>query len=244
VNRLVRYREAGSRLAERSILLDGVPGAVIHDGGRLTFGPDGFLYATAGDANDASLSQAVGSTAGKILRLRPDGTTPAGNPFGSPVYSFGHRNPQGFDWHPATGDLWATEHGASGNDEINVIDPGVNYGWPVIEASQTRPDMRAPVVFFSPAIAPSGAAFSRGDRVPGFTGNLFVATLRGMHLLRLRISGRTVTSQERLLDGRYGRLRDVVSGPDGYLYVATNNRDGRGNASAEDDRILRLVPAS
>ena len=245
VNRLVRYREVNGQLGERAVLFDGVPGATIHDGGRLRFGPDGLLYLTAGDAANQNLAQDPASYAGKILRLTRDGTTPAGNAFGSPVYTYGHRNPQGLDWHPASGDLWASEHGNTGNDEINVIESGANYGWPVIQGNGTRPDMRTPITFFNPAIAPSGASFYRGTQFPGFANNLFVATLRGTHLLRLRLDPavpRRIASQERLLEGRYGRIRDVITGPDGYLYFATNNRDGRGSPITEDDRIARLVP--
>ena len=135
VNRVVRYREAGSRLAERVVLLDDILAAPFHDGGRLRFGPDGLLYITTGDATSPDLAQDLASTAGKILRINRDGTTPRDNPFGSPIYSYGHRNPQGFDWHPVTGDLWASEHGSTGNDEVNVIDSAVNYGWPQIEGS-------------------------------------------------------------------------------------------------------------
>jgi aldose sugar dehydrogenase len=245
VNRVVRYREAGSRLGERAVLLDSIPAGQIHDGGRLRFGPDGLLYITAGDAASAGLAEDLGSLAGKILRIAADGTTPRGNPFGSPIYSYGHRNPQGFDWHPATGDLWASEHGNTGNDEINAIDSGANYGWPRIEASQTMPGMRTPVTFYNPAIAPSGAAFYWGPLFPRFANNLFVATLRGTHLLRLTLDGstRAVTAQEQLLAGRFGRLRDVITGPDGSLYFCTNNRDGRGSPTSTDDRIVRLVPA-
>jgi len=244
VNRIVRYREAGGRLAERAVLLDNIPAATTHDGGRLRFGPDGLLYATAGDAANSSLAQDPASLAGKFLRIDRDGLAPRGNPFGSPVFSWGHRNPQGFDWHPATGEIWATEHGNSGNDEINVIRAGVNYGWPTIEAAEIFPNMEPPVTFFNPAIAPSGAAFYQGTRFPQFVGNLFAATLRGTHLLRLVVDaqGRRVTRQERLLDGTFGRLRDVVVGPDGYIYICTNNRDGRGSPAAADDRIIRLSP--
>ena len=246
VNRIVRYREAGGQLAERAVLLDNIPAGTIHDGGRLRFGPDGLLYATAGDASNSSLAQDPASLAGKFLRLERDGLAPRANPFGSPVFSWGHRNPQGFDWHPATGDIWATEHGNSGNDEINVIRAGVNYGWPTIEGAQTFPNMEPPVTSFSPSIAPSGAAFYQGTPFPSFVGNLFAATLRGTHLLRLVVDaqGRRVTRQERLLEGTFGRLRDVVVGPDGYIYICTNNRDGRGSPASADDRIIRLSPGA
>jgi glucose/arabinose dehydrogenase len=244
VQRVMRYREVDNRLGEGTVLLDDVPAANIHNGSRVKFGPDGRLYVSLGDVAVPSVAQDVASLNGKILRLNADGTSAPGNRFSSPVYSFGHRNPQGLDWHPVTGDLWATEHGQTGNDEVNVIDSGANYGWPTIEADQTRPDMVAPVVFYNPAVAPSGAAFYRGTAIPAFRNQLFVATLRGMALIRLTTDGRRVTAQERLLENRYGRLRDVVSGPDGYLYICTSNRDGRTTPAAEDDRLLRIVPYS
>jgi aldose sugar dehydrogenase len=246
VNRIVRYREVNSRLGERAVLLDNIPAATIHDGGRVRFGPDGLLYATAGDAANQNLAQDAASLAGKILRLNRDGSSPRDNRFGSPVYTYGHRNPQGVDWHPTTGDLWAVEHGATGNDEVNAIRAGLNFGWPRIEGAATMTGMETPDVFYNPAIAPSGASFYRGQRFPLFANNLFVATLRGSHLLRLTVdtASRRVTAQERLLEGTYGRLRDVVSGPDGYLYFCTNNRDGRGSTTGPDDRVLRIVPAT
>jgi glucose/arabinose dehydrogenase len=244
VARLMRFREVDNRLAEGVVLLDDVPAANIHNGSRVKFGPDRRLYVTFGDVATPSLAQDVASLNGKILRLNEDGTSAAGNRFSSPVFSFGHRNPQGIDWHPVTGDLWETEHGQTNNDEINVIDSGVNYGWPVIEAAQTRPDMATPITFFVPAVAPSGASFYRGTQIPAFRNQLFVAMLRGMALLRVTIDGRRITAQERLVENRYGRLRDVVPGPDGYLYFCTSNRDGRTTPVAEDDRLLRIVPVN
>jgi len=247
VNRLVRYREAGGTLAQRVVLLDDIPAAGIHDGSRVRFGPDGLLYMTMGDAATPSVAQDPASPNGKILRVNDDGTTPAGNPFSSPVYSIGHRNPQGIDWDPVTGNLWETEHGQSANDEVNLIERGRNYGWPVIEAAQEAPGMERPVLYFAPeTAAPSGASFYRGTLVPGFAGNLFFGALRGAHLHRVVLDPadrRRVAGHEKLLEGRFGRIRDVVSGPDGAIYFCTNNRDGRGTPTAGDDRILRIVAA-
>jgi glucose/arabinose dehydrogenase len=245
VNRLARYREVNNTLAERAILFDDIPAAPIHDGSRLKFGADGHLYMTMGDAASASLAQDLGSYAGKIFRLNDDGTSAPGNPFSSPIFSYGHRNPQGIDFHPVTGELWETEHGPTGFDEVNRIRAGANYGWPEITGSQGRPGMETPVLFYSPSIAPSGMAFYRGTRIPAFSGNLFFGTLAGTHLHRVRLNaaGTAVVGEERLLQGAYGRIRDVVSGPEGFLYFSTSNRDGRGNPAAEDDRVLRIRPA-
>jgi glucose/arabinose dehydrogenase len=247
VARLVRFREADNRLGEAVVLLDDVPAANIHNGSRVKFGPDGLLYVTFGDVAVPSNAQDVAALNGKILRFNADGTSAAGNRFNSPVYSFGHRNPQGLAWHPVTRDLWETEHGNVGNDEINVIDSGANYGWPEIEGAETRPDMRAPIDFFAPSVAPSGADFYTGAGIPGFRNHLFVATLKAMALIRVAVDGSTsrhVAYTERLLEGQFGRLRDVVMGPDGYLYISTSNRDGRNTPVAADDRLLRIVPVS
>jgi glucose/arabinose dehydrogenase len=229
------------------VLLDNVPAANIHNGSRVKFGPDGLLYVTFGDAASPSVAQDVAALNGKVLRLTREGRAPADNPFASPVWSLGHRNPQGLDWHPGTGVMYETEHGQVGNDEVNVIERGRNYGWPVIEGNERQAGMEAPIATFSPSVAPSGAAFYRGTALPAFRNDLFAAALRGQALLRVRLDPadpRRVQSTERLLENRFGRLRDVVSGPDGFLYLCTSNRDGRGAPDAEDDRILRVVPAN
>ena len=246
VNRVVRYREVGNVLAEPIVLLDEIPASFLHDGGRLRFGPDGLLYVTMGDVLEEDDAQDLAALTGKILRVDRHGRTPPDNPYASPVYSWGHRNPQGIDWHPASGTLWATEHGNVGNDEVNRIEAGANYGWPVIEGQRTMPGMETPVRIFSPSVAPSGASFYTGTAIPEFRNDLFFAALQGAHLRRLRFDPADPTrivGDERLLQSRFGRLRDVGTGPDGALYVLTSNRDGRGNPTADDDRILRLVPA-
>lgn len=246
VNRIMRYRESNNVLNEPTVLLDGIHAGGGHNGARVRFGPDGKLYVTFGDANVPDYAQNLTVYAGKILRLNDDGTTPADNPFGSPVWSWGHRHPQGIDWHPATGDMWATEHGNVGNDELNLIQRGQNYGWPIIEAAQTRADLVSPVLFYpSPSIAPSGLSFYTATRIPQFTRNIFFATLRGMHIHRVVLGAsdpRTPVAEERLFEGRFGRIRDVITGPDGALYFCTSNRDGGTTPAATDDRIARIIP--
>jgi glucose/arabinose dehydrogenase len=242
--RVVRYREVGGTLGEPAVILDRIGSADIHDGARVKFGPDRKLYVTMGDAANPSTAQDLGVLTGKILRLNDDGTVPADNPLaGSPIYSYGHRNPQGLDWHAVTGELWGSEHGQTGNDEINRIQAGRNYGWPVIEADQTRAGMETPITFFSPSIAPSGMAFYTGTTMTGFRLDLFVGTLAGQHLLRVRFDPNNpnrVLTTERLLAGRFGRIRDVVNGPDGSLYLCTSNRDGRATPVDADDRLIKL----
>ena len=255
-NRVVRYAEDGGALRDPVVLIDGIPGGPVHDGGRIRFGPDGMLYVTTGDAGDLGLPRDLGSTAGKILRIAPDGSVPADNPHpGSPVYSSGHRNPQGIDWHPGTGTLVSAEHGPSGEkgfgqDEINVIERGADYGWPDAAGDERAEGTVAPAAHSgSETWAPSGASFYTSDAIPEFDGRLLVAALAGKRLLAVSFEegprgGLSVAGIEEHLAGEYGRLRDVVDGGDGSVYVLTSNRDGRGRAAEQDDRILRLLPAA
>jgi glucose/arabinose dehydrogenase len=232
------------------VLVENVPANSIHDGGRVKFGPDGKLYWTVGDAGNADSAQDVSSLNGKVLRLNPDGTTPADNPFpGSLVYSYGHRNPQGLAWQAGTGRFYETEHGPSGGsqgvgqDEVNYIEPGANYGWPVVHGVQTGTAMVPPVLQSGEAEtwAPGGATFVVGGP---WDGSLVFAGLRGQTLYRVvldKADPRHVISFEKYYGGQFGRLRDVVQGPDGALYILTNNRDGRGIPRPGDDRVLRLI---
>ncbi|MBI2888018.1 MAG: PQQ-dependent sugar dehydrogenase [Chloroflexi bacterium] len=245
-NRVTRLTERSGRAGDERVLLDNLPGANIHDGGRLKFGPDGKLYITMGDAAQPALAQRLDSLAGKVLRLNPDGSIPPDNPYpGSPIYSFGHRNPQGLAWHPTTGTLYSTEHGPVGNDEVNLIQAGANYGWPEAQGLAGDPRFTGALLTFNPAVAPSGAVFYQSDTLWAWRGDFFFATLTGESLRRVSFQGpdfRLVKQQEPLFHQEYGRLRDVVQGPEGALYFATNNRDGRGRPDPQDDRILRIVP--
>lgn len=245
-NRLSRLTESRGRAGGEVVLLDNLPGASIHDGGRVKLGPDGKLYVTLGDSSDTSLPQRLTSPAGKILRVNLDGSVPDDNPFpGSAVYSHGHRNAEGLAWHPATGRLFSTEHGPVGNDELNLIQGGGNCGWPAVSGRGGAPRFVDPILVFNPAVAPAGATFYSGDQLSPWRGSLFFATLRGQHLHRVVLRGPDfleIETDERLFEGEFGRLRDVVQGPDGLVYFTTSNRDGRGSPSASDDRILRIVP--
>jgi len=252
--RVVRYRETPGGLSERTIIIDDIPAAQFHAGCRLRFGPDGKLYITTGDATQRELAQRLNSLAGKILRVNDDGTIPADNPFVGQqnarpeIWSYGHRNPQGIDWQPGTNLLFETEHGPSGfdgpggGDEVNIVEKGRNYGWPVIHHTQTHPGMEAPLLEYTPACAPASASFYRGAAFPEFRGNFLFGCLRGMRIIRVELDGRRVITQEDLLSAKYGRIREVAEGPDGYFYFTTSNRDGRGKPTTDDDRIIRLVP--
>lgn len=236
--RVDRYRLRGTRLRRSRTILNGIQAGPIHDSGRIHFGPDKRLYVSTGDAGQPGLAQDPDSLNGKFLRLDPreyrgDGGTPE-------IYSRGHRNPQGFDWQPRTRRLISTEHGPDGDDEINLIRRGGNYGWPIVRG-RDHGRFRAPLALYTPSVAPSGATFVS---LPGssWTGDYLFAALRGTQLRRLSFDGARVTSNRALYEGRFGRLRTVVEAPDGSLFVLTNNRDGRGSPRRGDDRILRIVP--
>ena len=253
-NRLVRRLWNGTDLGPEEILLDQIPGARNHDGARLTVGQEDHLFMTTGDAQRTDLPQNTSNLAGKVLRLTLDGLPAADNPFGNAVYSFGHRNPQGIVFNPTTGDLYLTEHGPSTNDEVNRIVAGGNYGWPNVHGfcdndigSETgfcsANSVVEPMVAWTPTIAPSGADFYGGTLIPEWANSILFTTLKGSTLYRLQLSedGKTVLSQEQLFGRQFGRLRDVLVGPRGEVYLATSNRDGRGNPGSEDDRIIVIA---
>jgi glucose/arabinose dehydrogenase len=234
-NRVMVLVENENKIVDSQIILDGIPGGRFHDGGRLKFGPDNKLYISTGDAGFAELSQNKSSLAGKILRINDDGTIPIDNPFrGSAIYAYGFRNVQGLTWHPETRELYASDHGATGNDEINVVRAGSNYGWPYEECSNEG-KYTAPVICFNPSIAPSGIAIPNSSKL-GYSGDLLLATLKGSQLRSIDLY---TGEQNNILVG-YGRLRDVVEGYNGSLFVLTSNTDGRGLIQENDDKILRI----
>ena len=229
-NRIARFRLG----ATPQVIFSAIPKAGIHNGGRIAFGPDGFLYVGTGDAGDSGRAQQIDYLGGKILRLTPDGKPAPGNPFpNSPVYSYGHRNVQGLAWDHS-GQLYASEFGQNRYDELNKIEPGLNYGWPIVEGMGSDTHYTNPVATWATADAsPSGLAIAGGKA--------YLACLRGTKIYRIGLDG---TNPQVLLGGAYGRLRAVQVAPDGSLWVSTSNKDGRGSPGPDDDRILRLAPAA
>ena len=236
-NRVERFpisgRPGSLALGDAEVLLEGVPAANNHNGGRIAFGPDGMLYVTTGDAGDPRSAQDLDSLAGKILRLTPDGEVPPDNPFpGSPVYSFGHRNPQGIAW-AEDGTMYASEFGQNTWDELNVIEAGGNYGWPAAEGVAGQAGYIDPVQQWTPAEAsPSGIAISDGS--------VYIANLRGARLREVPLGDLSASTEHFVAE--HGRLRDVVVAPDGTLWLLTNNTDGRGSPGPDDDRIIAFDP--
>jgi glucose/arabinose dehydrogenase len=257
--KVVRYKETGETLIEPKTIIENIPASRYHAGTALLFGADGKLYITTGDATNQSQAQKLDQIGGKTLRLNDDGTIPADNPFiNQPnarpeIWTYGHRNAQGMAWQPETGLMFQTEHGPSiidgvslfkrtGGDEVNIVEPGKNYGWAKISHDMRRDGMETPIVHYSPAVAPASAMFCTGKLFPEWKGNFFFGALKGEAIIRLTIDGQKVTAQERLFENTYGRIREIAEAPDGSIYFSTSNRDGRGKSSAEDDRIMRIVP--
>jgi glucose/arabinose dehydrogenase len=251
---VARGKLVGDRLTEVQTLFRMQPksGGGRHFGSRLVFDRDGHLFITLGDRGEQDRAQRLDDHAGKIVRLHDDGRVPADNPFAQrpdakpEIWSLGNRNVQGAALHPRTGTLWAHEHGPQGGDEVNVIRAGVNYGWPVITyganygtgtkigAGTAKPGMAQPIHYWVPSIAPSGMAFYDGDRFPRWKGDIFVGALRDQMLVRVKLDGEKVVKEERMLKDTFGRIRDVRAGPDGLLYLLTDESDGK---------LIRLEPA-
>ncbi len=231
-NRVVRYLFKDGELSEKIVILEGILGARFHNGGRIDFGPDGYLYITTGDSQQADIAQDSESLAGKILRVRDDGSVPEENPFGNEIYSLGHRNPQGITWD-REGQLWSTEHGPTARDEINMIESGKNYGWPEITGPDQREGMETAILYSGTGYtwAPAGMAY--------LDGKIFFGGLRGQALYEFDPKRKTIKEH---FKEEFGRIRIVRVGPDGNLYIGTSNRDGRGFAEEKDDRIIRLNP--
>ncbi len=240
INRVVRMMFLNDRLVNEEIVVDDIPGSTNHNGGRIQFGPDGYLYITTGDAEDTSQAQDIQSLAGKILRVTDEGEPVPDNPFDNLVYSYGHRNPQGIAWD-SDGRLWATEHGRSGvfsgMDELNLIREGGNYGWPLIQGDEIEEGMIEPRLHSGPnkTWAPGGAVFVEEA--------LFFTGLRGRALYKALFAGSNPILTEHYFED-FGRIRDVVMGSDGMLYIATSNTDGRGQPKELDDRIIRIDPST
>lgn len=240
-NKVLMLTEKNNKIVNSKTVLDGIPASDSNNGGRIKFGPDGKIYVSTGDSETPELAQNTKSLAGKLLRLNDDGTIPDDNPIPeSPVYSYGHRDIQGFAWHPITKKLYASEHGPAGNDEVNIIEPGSNYGWPIEVCNHSTSS--APIRFetpeycFNPEIAPSGLTIAASNKL-GYQNDILFTTLRGSHLHHIDLETRI---QDNVLVG-YGRLSDIVEAHDGSLYVLTTNRNAIGIGNANDDHILQII---
>jgi len=233
-NRIARFRLGG----RPDVIVKGLRNGAIHNGGRIAFGPDGKLYAGVGETGEGGLAQDRSALNGKILRMNPDGSVPADNPFGSLVWTWGHRNVQGLAWD-RSGRLWATEFGQNTFDEINLIRKGRNYGWPDVEGKGDTQGGR----FTNPLVTwPTSEASPSGAAIIGST--LYAGALQGQCVWRIPLHGASTGTPTRMLAGRYGRIRTVVDAPDGTLWVATSNRDGRGAPRSGDDRIVAVRVSS
>ena len=240
LNRLSRFTLRDRALDGEFVLIDAMPGAIYHNGCRVIVGPDGLLYASMGEALVPARAQEPGYLGGKTFRLNLDGSIPEGNPFGnSPVWTLGHRNPQGLAFHPVTGALWSTEHGPEKRDELNILRKGMNYGWPTCQGTEP---VCGTIANYAPAIrqyedsstiAISDLVFYTGNAFPAWRNQIFFVSLKTGRLYRVALDGERVAGEEILIDNTYGRLRDITVGPDGFIYFSTD---------ADDGRILRLRP--
>ncbi|MDX1532890.1 MAG: PQQ-dependent sugar dehydrogenase [Nitrosopumilaceae archaeon] len=239
-NKILRITEKNNKLIDAITILDKIPGSQFSNGGVLKFGPDNKLYVGTGSVSDSlHLSQDMNSLAGKILRLNDDGTIPNDNPFSnSYVYSMGHRNLQGIAWDK-TGLMFASELGPTKNDEINLIKPGQNYGWPEQECSG-NPKFVDAVICFDPAIEPGGIAIYNGKQL-SLEDKMIMASLRASNLYKLDMQNTEKIEREESILGGLGRIRDVNQGPDGFLYVVTSNTDGKGFPDSSDDKLVRII---
>ena len=237
-NKVLEITESNDKIVDAKVILDKIPGAEFDDGGVIKFGPDKKLYIGTGDATDESSAQDLTSLSGKILRLNDDGSIPNDNPYpNSPVYSLGHRNPQGLAWDDQ-GNLYETEEGPTKNDEINIIEKGKNYGWPSQECSGSK-EYQDALVCYNISVEPAGIAYY-GQGKLDLKNSLILTTLRGNIVYQLPLQNGNITSQKIILDG-LGRIREVGVGPDGYLYILTGNTDDEGFPDAKDDKLLRVV---
>lgn len=249
--RLVRYNYTGSELVSEEILMDDIGGSGNHNGSRLEFGPDGKLYMTTGDAVNASLAQDPESLNGKILRINPDGSIPSDNPYDSSyVYTLGHRNPQGLVFAPS-GILYSSEHGPASDDELNIIEEGRNYGWPDVKgfcdgASETdfcnENNVKEPLIAWTPTLAVAGIDYYDDPAIPEWQNSILMTTLKESEFMVMNLSGdgSSVMNDVYHFDNWWGRLRDICISPDGRVFIATSNRDGRGDVQPGDDRIIEI----
>ena len=257
-NRLSRFElngldTASPGLGEETILLDGISAASNHDGSRLAFGPDGYLWMTMGDAGNGDRAQQMDSLSGKVLRMTRDAQPAPDNPFPdlphpfSLIYTLGHRNPQGLAFHPQSGTAFVTEHGPADNDEVNRLAAGGNYGWPDLHGAEGVTGFVDPIASWTPTIAPAGCIFYADGTLTDLNGTFLFVTLKDSDL-RVLVSGgsgdfASIADERVLFDEQFGRLRAIAQGPDGALYIATSNHDGRGDPGPLDDRVIRIDPA-
>jgi len=238
-NKVLRIKENENKIQDAQTIFDKIPGSNFGNGGALKFGPDKKLYVGTATVSDTSPDpQNLDSLSGKILRLNDDGTIPNDNPIdGSSVFSYGHRNVRGMDWDQY-GNLYASELGPSKNDEVNLIQPGKNYGWPNAQCSESKVSVSS-IACFDPSLEPGGLIFYTGDKLD-MQNSMILASLKAQNLFKIEINDDGSITQNSIMGG-LGRIRDAVEGSDGYIYIITSNTDGKGFPSSDDDMLLRII---